>query len=193
MEKHESILWAEEQFAREVTLGVIIQRPLSVFHYLIPGMFIFNYLRRGSAIREYTKHFLFSRKLAMNAARDLIKGEERGLLDPQITAEVANWLKTLNLYSEDLAKAQKAVVDLLVEHFRKLLEADGVTYYDLIENTYKTRNDFVCYLDKLSAAEKIVDQAIIKKAGPSKKLKEKLKAEEQQVDMRRKKIVEEIF
>ena len=193
MEKHEGILWAEEQFAREVTLGVMIQRPLSVFHYLIPGMFIINYLRRGSAIREYTKHFLFPRKLAMNAARDLIKGEERALIDPQITADVANWLKTLHLYSEDLARAQKAVIDLLIEHFRNLLEADGVTYYDLIENTYKTRNDFVSYLDKLSAAEKKIDQAIIKNAGPSKKLKEKLRAEEQQVDMRRKKMLEEIF
>ncbi len=193
MQKEERILWAEEQFAREVTLGVVIQKPLSVFNYLIPGMFIINYLRRGSAIRQYTKHYLFPRKLAMNASRDLLKGEERALLDSQIAAEIENWLKALNLYSEDLAQAQKVVVDLLIEHFRKLLEAEGVNYYDLIENTYKTRNDYMSYIDKLSSAEKEIDQAIIKKVGPSRKLKEKLRAEEQQVDMRRKKILEEIF
>jgi len=193
MQKEERILWAEEQFAREVTLGVVIQKPLSVFNYLIPGMFIINYLRRGSAIRQYTKHYLFPRKLAMNASRDLLKGEERALLDSQIAAEIENWLKALNLYSEDLAQAQKVVIDLLIEHFRKLLEAEGVNYYDLIENTYKTRNDYMSYIDKLSSAEKEIDQAIIKKIGPSRKLKEKLRAEEQQVDMRRKKILEEIF
>lgn len=193
MQKEERILWAEEQFAREVTLGVVIQKPLSVFNYLIPGMFIINYLRRGSAIRQYTKHYLFPRKLAMNASRDLLKGEERALLDSQIAAEIENWLKALNLYSEDLAQAQKVVVDLLIEHFRKLLEAEGVNYYDLIENTYKTRNDYMSYIDKLSSAEKEIDQAIIKQVGPSRKLKEKLRAEEQQVDMRRKKILEEIF
>jgi len=193
MQKEERILWAEEQFAREVTLGVVIQKPLSVFNYLIPGMFIINYLRRGSAIRQYTKHYLFPRKLAMNASRDLLKGEERALLDSQIAAEIENWLKALNLYSEDLAQAQKVVIDLLIEHFRKLLEAEGVNYYDLIENTYKTRNDYMSYIDKLSSAEKEIDQAIIKKVGPSRKLKEKLRAEEQQVDMRRKKILEEIF
>jgi hypothetical protein len=30
MEKHKLILMAEEKFAREVTLGVIVTRPLSV-------------------------------------------------------------------------------------------------------------------------------------------------------------------
>ena len=60
MEKHNMILAAEEQLAREVILGRIVKRPMAVWSYLIPGMFIIDYLRRGSAIRLYTKHFMFS-------------------------------------------------------------------------------------------------------------------------------------
>ena len=59
MEKYNMILAAEEQFAREVTLGVIVTRPLTVWHYIIPGMFIIDFLRRGSAIRRYNKHFIY--------------------------------------------------------------------------------------------------------------------------------------
>ena len=73
MEKYDLILSAEEQFAREVTLGAIVARPPSAWFYLIPGMFIIDYLRRGSAIRKYTRHFLFPRKLAVYAARAVIQ------------------------------------------------------------------------------------------------------------------------
>ena len=37
MEKYTIIVNAEEQFAREVTLGVIVTRPLTVWHSIIPG------------------------------------------------------------------------------------------------------------------------------------------------------------
>ena len=37
MEKYDIIVDAEQQFAREVTLGVIVTRPLTVWHYIIPG------------------------------------------------------------------------------------------------------------------------------------------------------------
>ena len=74
MEKYNLILSAEEQFAREVTLGAIVAKPPSAFFYLIPGMFIIDYLRRGSAIRKYSKHFMFPRKLAVDAALSIIQG-----------------------------------------------------------------------------------------------------------------------
>ena len=71
MEKYKMILMAEEKMAREVTLGVIVTRPLTVWHYIIPGMFIIDFLRRGSALRKYTEHFMFPRKLAIDAAQAL--------------------------------------------------------------------------------------------------------------------------
>ena len=67
MEKYKMILMTEEKMAREVTLGVIVTRPLTVWHHIIPGMFIIDFLRRGSALRRYTNHFMFPRKLAIDA------------------------------------------------------------------------------------------------------------------------------
>jgi len=37
MDRYHMIVAAEEQFAREVTLGVIVQRPMTVWHYIIQG------------------------------------------------------------------------------------------------------------------------------------------------------------
>jgi hypothetical protein len=55
MDKYDIIINAEQQFAREVALGVIYLRSPSVWHYVIPGMFIIDFLRRGSIIRKYTE------------------------------------------------------------------------------------------------------------------------------------------
>jgi hypothetical protein len=62
MEKYEMILFAEEALARQVALGVIVTSPLTVWHYLIPFMFIFDFLRRNTILRRYAKHFLFPAK-----------------------------------------------------------------------------------------------------------------------------------
>jgi hypothetical protein len=193
MNKYEMILAAEKQFAREVTLGVIVQRPLSVWHYMIPGMFIFDFLRRTSAISRYTKHFLFPRQLAIDAAQRLLHGHEKAAENSQVAAEIQNWLSSLNLYSLQLAQAQQRAVDLLIAHYGKLLNAEGNSYDELIENAYSAREAYEAQVRELTAAEAEIDRAVIEKAGNNEKLKEKLQLEAQQVELRRKKILDNIF
>lgn len=193
MEKYDMILAAEEQFAREVTLGVIVQRPLTVWHYLIPGMFIIDFLRRGSAIRQYTRHFMYPRKLAIDTAQATIQGQDEAILRSHIEEDIRTWLNALNLYTPALHKAQLAAVDLLTDHYLKLLKADGDSYHLLIKNAYQNRESFKMYLDQITATEKEVDREITNKLGENPKLQEKLSAEEKQVQMRRQKIMDQVF
>lgn len=135
-DNYELIIAAEKQFAREVTLGVIVQQPLSVWHYLIPGMFIIDFLRRTSAISRYTKHFIFPRQLALDAARQLLQGYEKAGVNSRLAAETGAWLNSLHLHSPQLARAQQHAVDLLIAHYTKLLSAGGPSHPELIENAY---------------------------------------------------------
>ncbi len=136
MEKYDLILSAEEQFAREVTLGAIVARPPSAWFYLIPGMFIIDYLRRGSAIRKYTQHFMFPRKLAVDAARAVSQGEDEASVRSHVEKDTGAWLSALNLYSEELLKAHLAFTDVLIEHYSALLKAEGDSYYLLVGAAY---------------------------------------------------------
>ena len=193
MDRYHMIVAAEEQFAREVTLGVIVQRPMTVWHYIIPGMFIIDFLRRGSAISQYTKHFMFPRKLALDAARALMEGQDKTSVTSQIENDISTWLNSLNLYSQELLHTQTVVVDLLMDHYFRLLKTDGDTYLFLLKNAYRNREDFKALIDELTSAEEEVDGKIIEKLGKNKSLKEKLLAEQQQVAKRRQKIMDEIF
>lgn len=190
---YQMIVAAEEQFAREVTLGVVVQQPLSAWLYVIPGMFIIDFLRRTTAISRYTKYFMFPRRLAIDAAQNLISGYETASVQSKIAAEIENWLKPIGLYSPQLALAQKSQVDLLTAHYGKLLAADGSAYYELIENAYGTRESYENHLQELTAAEDKIDLEIMAHAGDNPRLKEKMDLEKQQVANRRQKILEEIF
>ena len=194
MDQYNIILTAETQFAKEVTLGVIYQQPPSAWHYLVPGMFIIDYLRRGTAISRYTRHFMFPRKLALDAARSLLKGQEKPGIDTRIENDLQHWLKSLKLYSQELIQAQKRAIDLLIEHYHKLQEAEGDSIYELIENAYTSREAYETHLRELTSAEEDIDRVIVDKTGKkNEKLKEKLQLEARQVEIRRKKILENIF
>ena len=190
---YELIIAAERQFAREVTLSVIVQQPLSVWHYLLPGMFIIDFLRRTSAISRYTKHFMFPRQLAIDAAQHLLQGYEEADVNSRLSADIETWLNSLKLYSTRLAQAQQHAVDVLVAHYRKLLNANGDSHSELIENAYSSREAYEAHVCELASAEAEIDQAIIEKIGDNAKLKEKLQLEAQQVELRRNRILENIF
>ena len=193
MDKCDIIENAEQQFAREVSLGVIYLRPRSVWHYMIPGMFLLDFLRRGSTTRKYTETFMFPRKLALQTARNLPVGHAKASVATSLETEIRNWLTTLKLDSQDLVKAQKETVDLLIDHYVRLLQAEGESYYDLIQNAYSTRETFEAHLHQLTAAENEVDQAILARVGDNPAVKEKLQLEARQVQKRRQKILEDIF
>jgi hypothetical protein len=193
MEKYDMIVAAEQQFAREVTLGVIVGRPLALWQTIIPGMFIIDFLRRGSAIKQYTRHFMFPRKLALDAARAEIQGQELAAASADLENDISNWLHAMKLYTPELHQAQTAVIHVLTGHYSKLLKAEGDTYLLLIKRAYQNREGFQIFLDQITAAEKEVDRELMNKFGENPKIEEKLLAERKQVEKRRQKIMDDIF
>lgn len=187
------ILMTEEKMAREVTLGVIVTRPLTVWHYIIPGMFIFDFLRRGSALRKYTEHFMFPRKLAIDAAQAITQGEDQAAVFSHIENDTGTWLNSLELHTPGLLRAQLAVIKLLVDHYARLLNEDGYSFYALVKKAYENRVSFQGFIDELTAAEAEVDRERIAKLGETEKLTAKISAEQVQLKQRREKIVEEVF
>ena len=192
-ENYDLILSEEESLARQAALGVVVTTPQSVWHYLIPFMFIFDFLRRSTTMRRYTQHFMFPRKLAMDTASDILEGEDKRERLSWTEEEIKVWLETLNLYSPSLQAAQMKVVTQLMDHYTKLLQTEGDTYYDLVRNAYMNQSDYQAHLSQLKAWEQEVDRAIIEKLGETETLREKLLAEEEQLERMRQKRLDEIF
>ena len=193
MDKYDIIVEAERQFAREVTLGVIVTRPLTAWHYIIPGFFIIDFLRRGSAIRQFTRHFMFSRKLALAAAVAQMQGEAKETMRSDLADHTRVWLESLRLYSSELVKAHIELIEILAAHYVKMLTAEGDSFDLLLEGAYQTSDNFKQFVAAVTAAENEVDRRVIEQLGGDEKVQEKIQAEQEQIARRRQKILEAIF
>lgn len=193
MKKYNRILNAEESFARGVALSVVVHRPLTVWHYMIPFMFIYDFLRRTGVINRYTKVFMFPRKLAIEAAREMGAGGKKETVLSRVGKDIQNWLRSLQLYSAELHRNQMKIVELLIGHYSKLLAADGDSFNDLVRGAYASRGLYEDYLFQLAAAEREVDQALIGRTAGDPEIRAKVRAEEEQVQRIRNNRVTEIF
>ena len=99
------ILGAEESFARRVVLAEIVTRPVKPLLQLIPGMFIFDFLKRTTEIKRYSQYFLFPRKLAMDLSLQIIDGEQKENTLLLAEEKIKEWLISLRLYSQATHKA----------------------------------------------------------------------------------------
>jgi hypothetical protein len=187
------ILEAEESFARTVALGVVVKKPLTAWHFIIPGMFIFDFLRRNSETRKYGELFLFPRKSALHGALDVLEGDDRKQVLSLVGEDIRQWLMSLKLYSERLLCGHMEQICLLMEHYIKLFQVEGKCYPELVRNAYKTHDQFMGYLQRLATAEQEVDGAVTEIHGGTPEISERLRAEQVQVEALRKKEVERIF
>ena len=192
-DKYKIIVEAEQQFAREVTLGVIVTRPVTLWHAVIPGYFIIDFLRRGSAIRQYTNHFMFPRKLALDAALAEMQGEDGDAADSELEDHIGMWLESLKLHSTDLVKAHVDLIKILTAHYFKLLTAEGDSINLLIENAYQNSENFRQFIETVTPAENEVDRLVVLQLAGNENVQEKISAEQQQIAKRRQKILDQVF
>src|SRR5512139_2576223 len=122
------VVSGEESFARAVALGVIVMRPPTVWHFLLPGMFLFDFLRRSSETKRYSDLFLFPRKLAIDGACNLLQGKDRKEVFSQMEEGIKGWLISLGCNSERLLRAHMDELTLLVGHYIKLLQTEEESY-----------------------------------------------------------------
>ncbi len=193
MQKYKLILQYEENFARLVALGLWIKRPISPWHYLLPGMFIFDYLRRSAAVKNYSATFLFPRKLALDLSMQAMSRTDKKELFRQAEENIKEWLAAFKMYSEEIKDRHMEQIGILMEHYIKLLKADGDEYSLLVKNTYGNRTNYENFIEKLTAAENYVDLAIAHHLGNTEEIRKRLEAEREQVAELRKKEVQKIF
>ena len=193
LKNYQVALSAEESFSRSVALGLWMKRPVTAWHYLLPGMFVWDIIKRRMAIQQYSALFLFPRKLALDAARQMIEGDDPNRLLSRTENKVQEWLSVQKVNSPRILGGHMEQIRILLDHYSRLLQAEGESYSRLIRNTYGSRENYEGYLARLSAAEGEVDQGLAEIQGETAESWDRLRAEQVQVAQMRKKEVDRIF
>lgn len=160
--KHESILAYERSLAKAVASAVIESKPLSVWEITIPILFVANFFRFKRSREVFTLNFLFTKKLALEAAFEMIKkGHSKDEAMSRIKDKTRNILGSdqKGVYSQKIRHKQLNEMELLIDHYRRLLDADGKDFTSMMKNAYRTRESYDKFLDRLKGAEIEVNRA----------------------------------
>jgi hypothetical protein len=192
MRQSELILKSEALFAREVALGAAATRPLKSWCYLIPGMFIIEFLRRQKAIRQFSQAYLFHRRQALYCAKAAMDGIGREQLDDQCKSHVAQWPGDNHGTAAESRALQFQVIELLIPHYQKLLATRGSTYPQLLANAYPERKGLEQFFERLYRLERNRDFALPKMV-KDRLRHHQLDAMHNQVDIRWKRLIDEVY
>jgi hypothetical protein len=166
--KHENILAQENALAKSVASVVIGQSPVAVWDVLIPIVFVFNVLKFKRAREIFTLNFLFTKKLALQGAFDMVKkGQSREDVLGQIRDRTSQILASdkKGIYSNKIRQKQMREMELLLDHYFRLLNAEGKDYRSMVRHAYRTRQDFVAFVKELEVIEKEVNRAASQTVG----------------------------
>ena len=166
--KYKEIFSRERLLAQTVSHVMIKARSISVWEFLIPILLIFNFAKSKEIKEIFIQNFLFTKELALKGAQDMKnEGVSRQETLSRIEQKTQKLLESIkeNIYSEEVRKKQMEEINLLLDHYSRLFEAEGKDYKAWLTHAYENLESYMAFLDSLKSAEKEVYLAAMKTVG----------------------------
>lgn len=193
MSKQKNIINAEYALSRRIALAYIIKQPIKPWLQAIPGMFLFDFLIRTKEIRKYSQYYMYFRNLALDLAKANINGQIKDDLISQKQNKITEWLVTQKINYPAVNQAYVSLVEHLVKHYELLLHTTEDKYQGMIEEAYKTWDEYNRFLSELASLEQVIDQAIEEQSDEELHQYYSRLTKHMEADEQRKKELEEIF
>lgn len=152
----------ERSTAQTLALSLIRPKTLTVWEIMIPVIFILNFVKLKQSREIFIQNQMFTKKMALDAALDM---QKKDVSKETVMAQIESKTKELvasvpgGIYSDDIRQQQLLEIDLLIEHYGRLLSAPGADYASLVTHAYRTAADYSSFLETLQSAEKAVMSA----------------------------------
>lgn len=193
--RYELVLSRETGFAWSVANRVVDKPIISVWMILIPILLV-QYLISSRELKEvaraFAREFMLTKRLALEMARDMEIGgltKEKALiarLPPEWAGEAAPT-------RTEIRARQRAEIEVLIDHYRRLLVVDGENFALLVRNAYPSRDDYMAFLERLFHAESEVNRAAVRAFGETEGFQETIAKAETATRELRSKEMETIF
>mgnify|MGYP001813304955 FL=1 len=148
--------------AQGVAFSLIRPKTLTVWEIMIPVIFILNYVKLKHSREIFVQNQMFTKKMALDAALDMKKNDAtKETVMAQIQSKTEELVSSVpgGIYSDDIRQQQLIEMDLLIDHYSRLLNAAGKDYVSLVTHVYQTAAAYSSFLEALTAAEKEVMSA----------------------------------
>jgi hypothetical protein len=164
LKKKFDLIYNYERFiGNSVALRVVKSKPIGVWEFLIPIVFILHFMRTKQSRELFIQNYMFTKRHALDGAFKMLK---KGLSREDVISGIEDKTRALltapetqGIYSETIRQQQMHEIDLLFDHYSKLLGAAGEDYDTLTRNAYGSRQKYFVFHELLKTAEKKVSDA----------------------------------
>ena len=142
--------------AQGLAASLIRPKQLTVWEIMIPVIFILNYVKLKHSREILVQNQMFTKKMALDAALDMKKKDlSKEAAMGQIQAKTKELLTSVpgGIYSDDIRRQQLKEMDLLIDHYSKLLNAEGQDYAALVTGAYPSAAEYSSFFSHLKMAE----------------------------------------
>lgn len=160
------IIWdSEQKKANKIARRLLETERIrtSGWRKLLMPVFLPQYIRYRRKLSVTRKNLLFTKKLALEAAKNLQLGKERAQEIRQIeikTREILN-RQTKGLYTEKVRQKQLAEIEFLINYYLDLLDSNQKNYASMLKSKFPSKGKYLSFLDTLQKIEHAVIQASI--------------------------------
>ena len=186
----------ERSIGSSVALRIIKSPPIGVWEFLIPVVFILHFMRNKQSREVFIQNYMFTKRHALDAALKMLK---KGLSRQDVLAGIEDKTRALltapetqGIYSDTIRQQQMNEIDLLFEHYLKLLGAEGQDYGAFVRSAYGSRQSYLKFHRQLTSAEKKVSDAARQTLGAKADVDALVRIEKTTEDVRQARI-EKIF
>jgi hypothetical protein len=153
----------ERLIGNSVALRVIKAQQIGVWEFLIPVVFILHFMRNKQSREVFIQNYMFTKRHALDAALKMLKkgGSKEDALSAieDKTRALLSAPETQGIYSDTIRQQQMNEIELLFDHYLKLLGADGRDYAALVRSAYGSRQNYLKFHEQLTSVEKKVSDA----------------------------------
>ena len=160
--KYKFIHDRERSLANSVALSVVKPKPIGVWEFMIPVIFILTFMKNKQIKELLIQNCMFTKKLALDASFEM---KQTGCSKEEIIDKIQKKTNdilasdTQGIYSDEIRRKQIKEIDLLINHYLKLLETEGEDYSSLVINAYQSHESYMTFLEQLKSSEKEVSKA----------------------------------
>jgi len=166
--KCSNIYREERSVAVAVAADVIGSYMAGVWDFFMPPLLIFNLLKNKRTKEGFILNLLYTKKLALEAASDMVDKSltrESALQKAEeVTGNVLS-ADSKGIYSDKVRQKQLSEISLLTGHYHRLIISAGKTYAEMLKDAYPDRAGYLEFVSKLNQAEKDVNHAALVTVG----------------------------
>jgi hypothetical protein len=180
--KYTNIYREERSVGSAVASDVLGRFMPGTWDYIMPPVLVINLLKHKRSSEGFILNLLFTKKLALDAARDMADKD----LTPEAALQIADEATrkvlaadTRGIYSDTVRQKQLREIELLIRHYHGLIVTKFKTYETMLKGAYPGREAYLEFIKKLSQAEREVNRAALATVGKndaSRKFVDKMQA-----------------